>query len=178
MPACVAIMTSRSAWSPPASAVCKSPLMNEANGSVVFHSGCCGASAFTRSSTKYNCTGIGCSHHKVPSLSKVAMRSETGTKSGEPGVVTLSTKLMMDCFAGPSFHDGRGSAACEAPVVKTKAPMSAAAISTGLSAVRHVRSVSMTNNLLKSCRPPAASGLPSLSRSQPPGYTLGQFQRD
>ena len=34
------------------------------------------------------------------------MRSETGTKSGESGVVTLSTNLMMDCFVGPSFHDG------------------------------------------------------------------------
>src|SRR6266436_2866694 len=81
----------------------------EANGSVVFHSGCCGTSALTRSSAKCNCTGIGCSHHRVPSLSKVAMRSGTGTKCGEPGLVTFSTKAMMDCFAGPSFHDGKGS---------------------------------------------------------------------
>src|SRR5216684_3205147 len=109
MPACVAMTTSISAWSPPASVVCKSPLSSEANGSVVFHSGCCGTSALTRSSAKYNCTGTGCSHHRVPSLSKVAMRSGTGTKSGEPGLVTFSTKAMMDCFAGPSFHDGKGS---------------------------------------------------------------------
>jgi hypothetical protein len=39
------------------------------------------------------------------------MRSGTGTKSGEPGLMTFSTKAMMDCFAGPSFHDGSGSAA-------------------------------------------------------------------
>jgi hypothetical protein len=37
------------------------------------------------------------------------MRSETGTKSGEPGLLTFSTKAMMDYFAGPSIHDGKGS---------------------------------------------------------------------
>ena len=52
MPACVAMMSSRIAWSPPASAAFTSPLSSEANGSLVFHSGCCGASAFTRSSAK------------------------------------------------------------------------------------------------------------------------------
>ena len=104
--------------SPPESIGCKSPLSNEAYGSVVLYSGCCGASALTRSRTKYNCTGNGCSLHSVPSLSKVAIRSATGTRSGEPELVILSTKLMMDCFAGPSFHDGRESAACEATAVK------------------------------------------------------------
>ena len=39
------------------------------------------------------------------------MRSGTGTKSGEPGVVTFVTKSMMDCLALPSFHEGSGSAA-------------------------------------------------------------------
>ena len=63
------------------------------------------------------------------------MRSGTGTKSGEPGFVTFATKAMMDCFAGPSFHEGKGSAACEAAVVKASAAMSAAAIRAGLSAV-------------------------------------------
>ena len=58
---------------------------------------CCGASVLTRSSAKYNCTGTGCSHHSVPSLSKVAMRLDVGTKSGEPGLVTFSTKETMDC---------------------------------------------------------------------------------
>jgi hypothetical protein len=28
------------------------------------------------------------------------MRSGTGTKSGEPGLVTFLTKVMMDCLAG------------------------------------------------------------------------------
>ena len=45
-------MISTIAFSPPASAPFTSPLSNEANGSLVFHSGCCGASAFTRSSAK------------------------------------------------------------------------------------------------------------------------------
>jgi hypothetical protein len=62
----------------------------------------------------------------VPSLSKVAMRSGTGTKSGEPGVATFVTKSMMDCFALPSFHDGSGSAA-RAMVVKASAQASATA---------------------------------------------------
>ena len=55
------------------------------------------------------------------------MRSGTGTKSGEPGLVTFSMKVMMDCLAGPSFHDGRGSAARETAVLKANAQMSAAA---------------------------------------------------
>jgi len=37
-------------------------------------SGCFGASSLTRSSTKANWTYIGCSIHRVPSLSKVAIR--------------------------------------------------------------------------------------------------------
>jgi hypothetical protein len=45
----------------------------------------------------------------VPSLSNVAMRSAGGTKSGEPGRVTFSTKATMEAFVTPSFHDGRGS---------------------------------------------------------------------
>ena len=111
MPAWVAMTISSSASSPAASVALKSPLSSEANGSVVFHSGCCDARAFTRSSAKYTCTGTGCSHQSVPSLSKVAIRSGTGTKDGEPSLVTFSTKLKMLCLAGPSFQDGRGSAA-------------------------------------------------------------------
>ncbi len=48
------------------------------------------------------------------------MRSGTGTKSGEPGFVTFSTKAMMDCLALPSFHDGSGSAARATVVVKAQ----------------------------------------------------------
>ena len=39
------------------------------------------------------------------------MRSADGTKSGEPSAVTLSTNLMIACFAAVPFHEGSGSAA-------------------------------------------------------------------
>jgi hypothetical protein len=87
--------------SPPPRAPFKSPFSSEAKGSLSFLSGCCGASAFTRSSARYNYTGSGFAHQSVPSLSKVAMRSAGGTKSGEPSFVTFSTKVVRDCFAGP-----------------------------------------------------------------------------
>ena len=51
-----------------------SPSSTALNGCLFFHSGCCGASALTRSSAKASWTYIGCSTHSVPSLSKVAMR--------------------------------------------------------------------------------------------------------
>ena len=57
----------------------------------------------------------------------------------------------MDCFAGPSFHDGKGSAACEATVKRTKAPINAAPISTGLSAALPMSSTSMIDDFPKSC---------------------------
>ena len=60
-----------------------------------------------RSKTKNAWKYIGCSDQSVPSLSKVAMRSGIGTKSGEPGFVTLSTKAMMACFGAVSFQDGK-----------------------------------------------------------------------
>ena len=50
-----------------------------------------------------------CAFHSVPSLSNVAMRCGTGTKSGEPSRATAVTKLMIDCLAAPSFQEGRGS---------------------------------------------------------------------
>src|SRR5436190_847232 len=126
MPACVATIISSMARSPPASAAFRSPLSNDANGSFVFHSGCCGASAFTRSSAKSNWKYIGCSHQSVPSLSNVAMRSSGGTKSDEPSLVTLATKSVIDFLVAPSFHDGSGSAACA--VIVTKTTMQASAI--------------------------------------------------
>ena len=109
MPACVATTIFAIAGSPPASAPFTSPLSKEANGSFVFHSGCCGASAFTRSSAKRNWKYIGCSHQSVPSLSNVAMRSATGTKSGEPSLVTFSTKATIAFFGAVSFQEGSGS---------------------------------------------------------------------
>ena len=54
-------------------------------------------------------TGSGFSHHSVPSLSNVAIRSATGTKSGPPAVVTRSTKSRIAARAGVSFQDASGS---------------------------------------------------------------------
>jgi hypothetical protein len=45
----------------------------------------------------------------VPSLSKVAIRSAGGTKSGEPCFVTRSTKATMAVLGAVSFHDGSGA---------------------------------------------------------------------
>src|SRR5439155_11837224 len=140
MPACVATMISSIARSPPASAAFRSPLSNDANGSFVFHSGCCGASAFTRSSANSNWKYIGCSHQSVPSLSNVAMRSSGGTKSGEPSFVTLATNSTMDCLAAPSFHEDNGSPASAIVVVKARAQTSAAAMRFFVCVVFMVRS--------------------------------------
>ena len=54
------------------------------------------------------CTGSGCSHQSVPSLSKVAMRSAGRTYSGPPSVVVLRTKSRMADFTAPSFQLTRG----------------------------------------------------------------------
>ena len=70
-----------------------SPSSAALNGCVFFHSGWSGASAFTRSSAKASWVYIGCSTHRVPSLSNVAMRSAGGTKSGPPCRVTRATKF-------------------------------------------------------------------------------------
>ena len=110
MPACVAAMSCAAPFSPCDARALKSFSSTALKGCLFFHSGFFAASSLTRSSTKASCTYIGCSDHNVPSLSKVAMRSGGGTKSGEPCLVTLSTKATMACFALPSFQDGRASA--------------------------------------------------------------------
>ena len=84
-----------SACSPPAATPWRSPFSSDANGSVVFHSGCCGASALTRSTTNSSWKYAGCSDHSVPSLSKTAMRSAGATNDGEPAVVVFVTKSTM-----------------------------------------------------------------------------------
>src|SRR5271157_5809724 len=109
MPACVAITISSIACSPPAITPFTSPRRSDANGSFSFHSGCWGASACTRSRAKNSWKYIGCSTQSVPSLSKTAMRSAGGTKSGEPFFVTFATNSMIVAFAGPSSHDESGS---------------------------------------------------------------------
>src|SRR4030095_10328340 len=76
-----------------------------------FHSGCCGSSAFTRSSTNANWKYNGCSAQSLPSLSKVAIRSLGGTKSGASSFVTFSTKATIAFFGAVLFHEGKGSCA-------------------------------------------------------------------
>jgi hypothetical protein len=56
-----------------------------------------------------NLNGSGFSVQSVPSLSNVAMRSGTGTKSGEPSFVTLATKSRIAFLVLPSLHEGSGS---------------------------------------------------------------------
>jgi hypothetical protein len=51
---------------------------------------------------------------RVPSLSKVAILSASGTKSGEPCFVTRSTNVTIAFFDAVSFHDGSGSPATSA----------------------------------------------------------------
>ena len=51
---------------------------------------------------------MGCSGHKVPSLSNTAMRCAGGTNVGVPGVVTSVTNWTIARFAGPSFQEASG----------------------------------------------------------------------
>ena len=95
---------------PAARADFSSPLRTEANGSLVCHSGCWGASCLMRSKANNAWKNVGCSAQSVPSLSNTVMRSAIGTNSGEPGLVTVVTNSAIDRLAGPSFHDGNGSA--------------------------------------------------------------------
>jgi hypothetical protein len=46
--------------------------------------------------------GIGFSHQSVPSLSKTAIRSAGGTKSGPPSSVTRPMKSTIACLEAPS----------------------------------------------------------------------------
>ena len=66
---------------PPPRAAFMSPASTDLNGSVVFHSGCCGARRLTRRRRR-PLEVERLLAHSVPSLSKVAMRSGDGTKSG------------------------------------------------------------------------------------------------
>jgi hypothetical protein len=53
---------------------------------------------------------MGFSGQSVPSLSKTAMRSGAGTKVGDVGFVTLSTKWRIADLVSEDFQLGRGSA--------------------------------------------------------------------
>ncbi len=74
IPACVARRSSTKFFSLAAAAVFKIIFKHRFERCSVFHSGCCGARAFTRSMANASCVYIGCSVQSVPSLSNVAMR--------------------------------------------------------------------------------------------------------
>src|SRR5262249_45003883 len=142
MLACVAMMISTKPRSPLSASARMSPSRAALNGCFFFHTGCCGASAFTRSRAKASWVYIGCSTHKVPSLSKVAMRCGTGTKP-EPSRVTLATKSRIDCFDLPSFHDDNGSLCANAVDLESLAPaveVSIAGQNARLSKILRIRS--------------------------------------
>src|SRR5437764_6325822 len=67
-------------------------------------------SSAARSSAKTSWAYTGCSVHSVPSLSNTAMRSRSGTKSGESGSVTAATNSTIECFAVVSRQLGSSSA--------------------------------------------------------------------
>src|SRR5262245_11395306 len=58
---------------------------------------------------------MGCSTHKVPSWSKVAMRASGGTKVRPDPSTAARTKPMIVSLATPLFHDGSGSMPCAQP---------------------------------------------------------------
>src|SRR5215469_5150173 len=71
------------------------------------------------------CVYTGCSTHKVPSWSKVAMRSSGGANFGLDWSVVAWTNSFIADFAAPSFHDGSGSV-CAKDCVHEARPTEAA----------------------------------------------------
>src|SRR3954469_627430 len=124
MPACVAAMISIRPLSPEAINVLRLPSSTALNGCLVVQSGLSGASSLVRASAKASCTYIGCSHQRVPSLSKVATRPDVSTKSGLPDVVTRETKFVIEALTSPLFQDGSGSVlACASNVAGRSGPI-------------------------------------------------------
>src|SRR3954453_6292920 len=86
----------RAVWSPASSA---------ANSGAPAMLGSACTAVFSASTKKSNWTYVGRSHHSVPSLSKQATRSSTGTSS------TASRNATSASRAGPGRHDGNRSSA-------------------------------------------------------------------
>ena len=102
MPACAAITISSIARSPPASALYRH--REHRRGSFSFHSGCWGASAFTRS-RKMNWNYLGFRS----TVSVVAQRRRFAHQVGRSQtslLVTLSTNSTTDFLGAPAFQDG------------------------------------------------------------------------
>src|SRR5580700_3106915 len=83
---------------------------------------------------------IGCSTQSVPSWSKVAMRSASGTKLGLAASVVAWTNLTIASLAGPAFQEGRGSLSASARPARLTA---AAPPSISAANSRRRRSISM-----------------------------------
>src|SRR5262245_38123543 len=67
---------------------------------------------------KASSTGIGFSHHSVPSLSNTATRSSGATKLSCPSWVVASTKAVTALRGFVSLQDGRGSSSEELPFLE------------------------------------------------------------
>ena len=95
MPVCVAAMISSRPFSPAAASAFMSPSRTALNGCCVFHSGCCGAIALTRSNAKApeNTSAArttACRHCRTPRCARRAARNPAAF------VVTRPTKSVMD----------------------------------------------------------------------------------
>ena len=66
--------------------------------------------------------GIGFSHHKVPSLSKTATRSSTGTAADPSSPQLRSTNSTIACLVGPSRQLDSNSAVTTSPFRSRRAP--------------------------------------------------------
>src|SRR4051812_2237867 len=86
-----------------------SPLCAAFHGWRSHSSGSASAIFASRRRMKSPWIGSGCSHQSVPSLSKTATRSGTGTGSDPSVPETFATNSTIARFDGPSFHVGSGS---------------------------------------------------------------------
>src|SRR5271154_1755927 len=93
---------------------------------------------------------MGCSTQVVPSWSKVAIRSSGDTKFGLLLSVVVLTKFMIACLAGPSFHEGNGSAPVAATGLADGAEAEGAV---GAGAVEHPARTSIKTTEINSARP-------------------------
>src|SRR5271163_3704354 len=109
MPACVTATISIQSFSLNLDIASRSAVSADLNGSVSFHSGCCGAIVPKRCKANIAWVYNGCSVQRVPSWSNVAMRSFGSTNLGLDFSVVSLTKARIACFAGPLFHEGSGS---------------------------------------------------------------------
>ncbi|HSD49993.1 MAG TPA: hypothetical protein VLG48_01200, partial [Candidatus Methylomirabilis sp.] len=94
------------------------------NGSTFASSGFALTANGIRSKQYATCVYIRCSTHFVSPWSKEAMCSAGGTNFGLPWVVVACTNVRIACLAGPSFHEGSGSALCYAGASAASCAMS------------------------------------------------------